>query len=168
MGELRGGYMIIWVQELTMMLQANLAQQWPTVLTGQGSKDVLLHITYPTIYFLKIFIVVGQLLNSISCFFYCVHHRIFSCGTSEEGESYLAEWNESEGAIKHLYDGLWKRSVGVVQFDTMKNRFLATGDEFQIKFWDMDDVNILTTTAAEGGLPVMPVESLFLMCLAVF
>ena len=63
MGKLRLGYMIIWVQELTMMLQANLARQWPTVLTGQGSKDVLLHITYPTIYFLKIFIVVGQLLK---------------------------------------------------------------------------------------------------------
>nr|POE69320.1 isoform 2 of topless-related protein 4 [Quercus suber] len=82
--------------------------------------------------------------------------RLFSCGTSEEGESYLAEWNESEGAIKHVYNGLWKRSVGVVQFDTMKNRFLATGDEFQIKFWDMDDVNILTTTEAEGGLPASP------------
>ena len=41
----------------------------------------------------------------------------------------------------------------VVQFDTMKNRFLPTGDEFQIKFWDMDNVDILTTTAAKGGLP---------------
>ncbi|XP_030966642.1 protein TPR3-like [Quercus lobata] len=38
----------------------------------------------------------------------------------------------------------------------MKNRFLATGDEFQIKFWDMDDVNILTTTDAKGGLPASP------------
>ncbi|KAL0010744.1 hypothetical protein SO802_005852 [Lithocarpus litseifolius] len=75
--------------------------------------------------------------------------RLFSCGTSKEGESYLAAWNESEGFIKHVYNGLWKQSVGVVQFDTMKNRFLATGDEFQIKFWDMDDVNILTTTTAE-------------------
>nr|POE99808.1 protein tpr1 [Quercus suber] len=82
--------------------------------------------------------------------------RLFSCGTSEEGESYLTEWNDSEGAIKHVYNGLWKRSVGVVQFDTMKNRFLATGDEFQIKFWDMGDVNILTTTAAAGGLPASP------------
>ena len=97
-----------------------------------------------------------------------MHHRLFSCGTSEEGESYLTEWNECDGAIKRVYNGLWKWSVGVVQFDTMKNQLLATGDEFQIKFWDMDDVNILTTTAAEGGLPVMPVESLFLMCLAVF
>ena len=60
--------------------------------------------------------------------------------------------------------------MGLVQFDTMKNPFLATGDEFQIKFWDMDDVNIFTTTALEGGflLLVMPVEALFLMCLEVF
>ncbi|GMY34068.1 WD40 domain-containing protein [Fagus crenata] len=82
--------------------------------------------------------------------------RLFSCGTNKEGESYLVEWNESEGAIKRVYNGLGKRSVGVVQFDTMKNRFLATGDEFQVKFWDMDNVNILTTTDAEGGLPASP------------
>jgi hypothetical protein len=31
--------MITWVQELTMMLQVNLAQQWPIVLTGQGSSE---------------------------------------------------------------------------------------------------------------------------------
>ena len=56
----------------------------------------------------------------------------------------------------------------VVQFDTMKNRFLPIGDEFQIKFWDMDNVDILTTIAAKGGLSVMPMGVLFLMCLAVF
>nr|POE69321.1 isoform 2 of topless-related protein 4 [Quercus suber] len=47
-------------------------------------------------------------------------------------------------------------SVGIVQFDTMKNRFLATGDEFQIKFLDKVDVNIFTTTALEGGLLASP------------
>lgn len=81
--------------------------------------------------------------------------RLFSCGTNKEGESYIVEWNESEGAVKRTYHGLGKRSVGVVQFDTTKNRFLAAGDEFQIKFWDMDNVNLLTTADAEGGLPVM-------------
>ncbi|CAL5380846.1 unnamed protein product [Camellia sinensis] len=79
--------------------------------------------------------------------------RMFSCGTSKEGESYIVEWNESEGAVKRTYHGLGKQSVGVVQFDTTKNRFLAAGDEFVIKFWDMDNVNLLTTTDAEGGLP---------------
>ncbi|KAI5441392.1 hypothetical protein KIW84_010746 [Lathyrus oleraceus] len=53
--------------------------------------------------------------------------RLFSCGSNKEGESFLVEWNESEGAMKRTYHGLGKRSVGVVQFDTTKNRFLAAG-----------------------------------------
>lgn len=82
---------------------------------------------------------------------YC---RLFSCGTSKEGESYLVEWNESEGYVKRTYQGFRKRSLGVVQFDTTKNRFLAAGDEFVIKLWDMDNTNLLTTIDADGGLPV--------------
>ncbi|XP_022749661.1 topless-related protein 4-like isoform X2 [Durio zibethinus] len=82
--------------------------------------------------------------------------RLFSCGTNKEGESHLVEWNESEGAIKRTYFGLGKRSVGVVQFDTTKNRFLAAGDEFTVKFWDMDGLNLLTSTPADGGLPPSP------------
>ncbi|CAM6106427.1 unnamed protein product [Calypogeia fissa] len=82
--------------------------------------------------------------------------RLFSCGTSKEGESYLVEWNESEGAIKRTYSGFRKRSLGVVQFDTTRNRFLAAGDEFLIKFWDMDITNLLTTIEADGGLPASP------------
>lgn len=64
------------------------------------------------------------------------------------------EWNESEGAVKRTYRGLGKRSVGVVQFDTTKNRFLAAGDEFTVKFWDMDSVTLLTSIEADGGLSV--------------
>ncbi|CAM6037067.1 unnamed protein product [Sphagnum compactum] len=82
--------------------------------------------------------------------------RLFSCGTSKDGESYLVEWNESEGAIKRTYSGFRKRSSGVVQFDTTRNHFLAAGDEFLIKFWDMDNTNLLTTIDAEGGLPASP------------
>lgn len=41
-----------------------------------------------------------------------------------------------------------------MQFDTTRNRFLAAGDEFQIKFWDMDNTNMLTYTDGDGGLPV--------------
>eukprot|EP00262_Sarcandra_glabra_P008603 TRINITY_DN2218_c0_g1_i5.p1 TRINITY_DN2218_c0_g1~~TRINITY_DN2218_c0_g1_i5.p1 ORF type:complete len:1138 (+),score=249.84 TRINITY_DN2218_c0_g1_i5:76-3489(+) len=82
--------------------------------------------------------------------------RLFSCGTSKEGESYIVEWNESEGAVKRTYQGFRKRSSGVVQFDTTRNRFLAAGDEFLIKFWDMDNVNLLTTIDADGGLPATP------------
>jgi hypothetical protein len=56
--------------------------------------------------------------------------------------------------VKRTYQGFRKRSLGVVQFDTTKNRYLAAGDEFVIKFWDMDNTNLLTTLDAEGGLPV--------------
>ncbi|WRX32650.1 WD40 repeat - like 10 [Theobroma cacao] len=96
----------------------------------------------------------------------CPHHKeniqispfqqLFSCGTNKDGESYLVEWNESEGAVKRTYFGLGKRSAGVVQFDTTKSRFLAAGDEFSVKFWDMDNVNLLTSTPADGGLPHAP------------
>ncbi|KAJ7552606.1 hypothetical protein O6H91_06G061400 [Diphasiastrum complanatum] len=82
--------------------------------------------------------------------------RLFSCGTSKEGESYLVEWNESEGAIKRTYAGFRKRTPNVVQFDTTRNCLLAVGDDFAIKFWDMDNVNVLTTIEADGGLPASP------------
>ncbi|ONI16248.1 hypothetical protein PRUPE_3G087700 [Prunus persica] len=82
--------------------------------------------------------------------------RLFSCGTNKEGESYIVEWDETQGAVKRTYNGLGKQTLGVMQFDTTKNRFLAAGDEFQIKFWDMDNVNLLNATNAEGGLPASP------------
>ncbi|XP_058780462.1 topless-related protein 1-like isoform X1 [Vicia villosa] len=82
--------------------------------------------------------------------------RLFSCGTSKEGESSIVEWNESEGAVKRTYQGFRKRSLGVVQFDTTKNRYLAAGDDFSIKFWEMDNIQLLTTVDAEGGLPASP------------
>jgi hypothetical protein len=44
--------------------------------------------------------------------------------------------------------------MGVVQFDTTRNRFLAAGDEFLVKIWDMDNTGLLTTIDADGGLPV--------------
>lgn len=79
---------------------------------------------------------------------------MFTCGTNKEGDSYIVEWNESEGAAKRTYSGLGKRSAGVVQFDTTRNRFLAAGDDHMVKYWDMDNVNLLTTADAEGGLQV--------------
>ncbi|KAK9130670.1 hypothetical protein Sjap_011157 [Stephania japonica] len=84
--------------------------------------------------------------------------RLFSCGTSKEGDSYLAEWIESEGVIKQrYYQGFdCKRSFGVLQFDTTRNHFLAVGDDFKIKIWDMNHSNLLTTVEADGGLPASP------------
>lgn len=87
-------------------------------------------------------------------FWFDLFFRLFSCGTSKDGDSFLVEWNESEGAIKRNYIGFRKKSAGVVQFDTTQNHFLAAGEDSQIKFWDMDNNNILTSTDADGGLPV--------------
>ncbi|KAG6770776.1 hypothetical protein POTOM_026470 [Populus tomentosa] len=83
-------------------------------------------------------------------------YRLFSCGTSISGESFLAEWGDTEGSIKRTYLGLQKSSSGVVQFDIMKNQVLAAGDEHVIKIWDMDKVELFTTIDAEGGLPENP------------
>ena len=103
-------------------------------------------------------IIISVLMNFYSnTFFFLavnIYYRLFSCGTSKEGESSIVEWNESEGAVKRTYQGFRKRSLGVVQFDTTKNRFLAAGDDFSIKFWDMDNIQLLTTVDADGGLPV--------------
>nr|CAD1833272.1 unnamed protein product [Ananas comosus var. bracteatus] len=82
--------------------------------------------------------------------------RLFSCGTSKDGDSFLVEWNESEGAIKRTYSGFRKKSAGAVQFDTAKDHFLAAGEDSQIKFWDVDNPNMLTSTDAEGSLPSFP------------
>lgn len=82
--------------------------------------------------------------------------RLFSCGTSKDGDSFLVEWNESEGAIKRTYSGFRKKSTGVVQFDTTRNHFLAAGEDNQIKFWDMDSNNVITSIDADGGLPGLP------------
>ncbi|KAM4126937.1 hypothetical protein ACJW30_02G052200 [Castanea mollissima] len=82
--------------------------------------------------------------------------RLFSCGTSKDGDSFLVEWNESEGAIKRTYTGFRKKSTGVVQFDTTRNHFLAAGEDNQIKFWYMDSNNVITSIDADGGLPGLP------------
>ncbi|TXG62209.1 hypothetical protein EZV62_013572 [Acer yangbiense] len=82
--------------------------------------------------------------------------RLFSCGTNKEGVSHIVEWNEDEGSVKRAYKGFEKRSSGVVQLDTTKNKFLAAGDDHKIKFWDMDNNSLLTTIDAEGSLPVSP------------
>ncbi|KAG6750420.1 hypothetical protein POTOM_044913 [Populus tomentosa] len=94
--------------------------------------------------------------------------QLFSCGTSEEGDSYLVEWNESEGSVKRSFHGFRKKSSGgVVQFDTTQNHFLAAGDNGQIKFWDMENINalprlrfnkegnLLAVTTADNGFKIL-------------
>ncbi|KAL8155491.1 topless-related protein 2-like [Apium graveolens] len=83
-------------------------------------------------------------------------NRLFSCGTSKYGYSYLVEWNPEEGTIIGVFSGLSKKSVGVVQFDTTQNKYLAAGEDSQIKFWDMDRSIILLVIDADGGLSNVP------------
>lgn len=80
--------------------------------------------------------------------------RLFSCGTSKDGEPFLVEWNDAEGCIKTTYQGLKKPSNGVLQFDTAKNQFLVVGDDHLIKVWDVDNPLLLTTINADGDLSV--------------
>ncbi|XAR67799.1 hypothetical protein NMG60_11002711 [Bertholletia excelsa] len=82
--------------------------------------------------------------------------RLFSCGTSKDGESHIVEWNESEGTVKRTYQGFRKRSSIVIQFDTTRNRYLAAGDDYSIKIWDMDNIQLLTSIDADGNLPASP------------
>ncbi|XP_073014624.1 topless-related protein 4-like [Primulina eburnea] len=83
--------------------------------------------------------------------------RLFSCGTNGDGESNIVEWNDTEGTLKRKYLGLGQQTVlEKGHFDTAKNRFLAAGDEFAIKYWDMDSINLLCSVDADGGLPASP------------
>uniref|UniRef100_A0A8R7K4I4 Uncharacterized protein n=1 Tax=Triticum urartu TaxID=4572 RepID=A0A8R7K4I4_TRIUA len=86
--------------------------------------------------------------------------RLFSCGTSKQGETHLVKWNQSEGSIERSYSGFRKNPSGVVQgvvqFDTAQNQILAAGEDNQIKFWDVDNINMLTCIEADGGLPSLP------------
>ncbi|CAL5358908.1 protein TOPLESS-like isoform X1 [Camellia sinensis] len=82
--------------------------------------------------------------------------RLFSCGTTKDGESFILEWNETEGYVKRSYQGLGKCSSGVVHFDTSKNRFLVAGDDHLIKVWDIDHAELVTVIDADGDLPARP------------
>ncbi|XAR71008.1 hypothetical protein NMG60_11028077 [Bertholletia excelsa] len=82
--------------------------------------------------------------------------RLFSCGTSKDGESCIFEWNESEGYVKRSYQGLGKCSSGVMKLDTSQNQFLVAGDDHLVKVWDMDYTQLLTTIDADGDLPASP------------
>ncbi|XP_078442832.1 protein TOPLESS-RELATED PROTEIN 2-like isoform X2 [Wolffia australiana] len=82
--------------------------------------------------------------------------RLFSRGTNKDGDSHLVEWNEADITIRRSYWGLSRKATSMIQFDTMRNCVLAAGDDFKIKFWDMDDENMLTETEADGGLSAFP------------
>ncbi|KAD3067943.1 hypothetical protein E3N88_35823 [Mikania micrantha] len=78
---------------------------------------------------------------------------LFSCGTNKDGQSFLVEWDESEGVAKRTYNGLIKRANRPVQFDTTKNQYIVAGDEWLVKYWNMHNANGLMVIDAEGDLP---------------
>ncbi|CAN1287822.1 Topless-related protein 4 [Linum perenne] len=82
--------------------------------------------------------------------------RLLSCGTNNSGESYLVEWDDSEGTIIRSYQGLQKSSSGAVKFDVMKDQFVAAGHDHVIKVWNLDSDDLLTIIDAEGDLPENP------------
>eukprot|EP00252_Welwitschia_mirabilis_P023814 TRINITY_DN6844_c0_g1_i5.p1 TRINITY_DN6844_c0_g1~~TRINITY_DN6844_c0_g1_i5.p1 ORF type:complete len:303 (+),score=40.96 TRINITY_DN6844_c0_g1_i5:624-1532(+) len=82
--------------------------------------------------------------------------QLFSCGTSSEGQSFLVEWIETDGIIKRRCKGLKGNAPGHVVFDTTHNKFIAAGDEHQIKFWLMNNSNMLLSTNANGSLLARP------------
>jgi WD40 repeat protein len=135
-----------------MMLLVIGVPQCFTVLTEVGKLDKL-DFDKGIISLSSMFILLKYLVIPSNVFSLCFP-RLFSCGTSKDGESFLVEWNESEGAIKRTYNGFRKKSAGVVQFDTTQNRFLVAGEDGQVKFWDMDNINLITSTDADGGLQV--------------
>ncbi|EOY11575.1 TOPLESS-related 2, putative [Theobroma cacao] len=81
-------------------------------------------------------------------------NRLFSCGTSKDGQSFLVEY--SGILLKGNFVGFTKKSAGVVSFDMAQNQFFAAGEDSQIKFWHMDHRYPLSFTDAEGGLPSRP------------
>ncbi|KAI7987452.1 Protein TOPLESS [Camellia lanceoleosa] len=60
--------------------------------------------------------------------------RLFSCGTTKDGESFILEWNETEGYVKRSYQGLGKCS----------------------SVWDIDHAELVTVIDADGDLPARP------------
>ncbi|XP_024167813.1 topless-related protein 1 isoform X2 [Rosa chinensis] len=87
---------------------------------------------------------------------YSADERLFSCGTSKGGESYLVEWNDTVGCFKRVYKGLGPNPLSAVQFDITSNQLLAAGDDHMVKFWHMDNTQLLNTIDADGGLPANP------------
>ncbi|TKY74752.1 Topless-related protein 1 [Spatholobus suberectus] len=78
--------------------------------------------------------------------------RLFSCGTGKDGEPYLVEWDESEGYIKRTYKGLKKPCFATIHFDSTHKGLLAAGDDYMVKFWNMDSAELWTSTDVDAEL----------------
>ncbi|XP_029126737.1 topless-related protein 1 [Cajanus cajan] len=78
--------------------------------------------------------------------------RLFSCGSGKDGEPYLVEWDESEGYIKRQYKGLKKPCFSTIHFDSTQKGFLAAGDDHMVKIWNMDSIELWTSTGVGAEL----------------
>ncbi|MED6124037.1 hypothetical protein PIB30_055207 [Stylosanthes scabra] len=82
--------------------------------------------------------------------------RLFLSGIIND-TPYFVEWDDIERCVKRSYKGLKNtRTSTTIKFDSTANRILAAGDEHKVKFWDMDNVELLTSTDANGGLVEYP------------
>ncbi|XLR59997.1 hypothetical protein S83_010669 [Arachis hypogaea] len=84
------------------------------------------------------------------------NNRLFLCGITKDRESYFVEWDEVKRCIKRSYKGLKNPCSSTIKFNSSPNQILAAGDEHMVKFWSMDNVELLTSTDADGGLPECP------------
>ncbi|GFY92434.1 WUS-interacting protein 2 [Actinidia rufa] len=82
--------------------------------------------------------------------------RLFSCGTTKEGESHIVDWNENEGLSSGCIMVLGSGLSVLCNLIQQKVNFWLLVMSLVIKFWDMENTNLLTTTDAEGGLPASP------------
>ncbi|XP_059639078.1 uncharacterized protein LOC132281385 [Cornus florida] len=64
----------------------------------------------------------------------------------KSGTTHIFEWNLQERAAKRTYRGFHGWSKGIMNFDTIKNKYLVASDSNLIKFWDMNNSDLLTTS----------------------
>ena len=127
------GKIKVWLYDLIgSRVDYDAPGHWCTTMAYSADRTRLIHHVISTValHHALFMSVLNYLYNTLRLKTSGKWYRLFSCGTSKEGESYLVEWNESEGDIKRNYQGFRKHSTDVLQFDTTKNRFLAAGDEF--------------------------------------
>ncbi|KAI7988920.1 Topless-related protein 2 [Camellia lanceoleosa] len=79
-------------------------------------------------------------------------HAFFMWYKPQRGDPSV-EWVEKRSIERINYKGLQKHSLGIVQFDITKDRFLAAGDDYVIKFWEMESEDLLATSDAGEDLP---------------
>ncbi|MED6165360.1 hypothetical protein PIB30_098862 [Stylosanthes scabra] len=71
-------------------------------------------------------------------------NRFFFSGIFEDKSHVLLEWNESEKNITRCYKEIKSHCPAIIS----ANGILAASDEYQVKFWDMENGELLTSIGA--------------------